>query len=88
MGLEVECLKCRHWNSESASICKGRFLRGPKKGEVCEFSGLKKAPNKNYRIEYRLNGKEERRIPTAFRRLSSVAAENCNYGVLDGNASK
>ena len=60
MGLEVECPKCRHWNSESASICKGRFLRGPKKGEVCKFSGLKKAPNKNYRIEYRLNGKKKR----------------------------
>lgn len=60
MGLEVECPKCRHWNSESASICKGRFLRGPQKGEACEFSGLKKAPNKNYRIEYRLNGKKKR----------------------------
>ena len=60
MGLEVEGPKCRHWNSESASICKGCFLRGPQKGEACEFSGLKKAPNKNYRIEYRLNGKKKR----------------------------
>ena len=48
MGLEVEYPNCRHWNSESASICKGRFLKGLKNGEVCEFSGLKKAPNKNY----------------------------------------
>ena len=60
MGLEIECPKCGHWNSESTSICKGRFRRGPNKGKACEFARLKKEPNKNYRIEYRQGGKKIR----------------------------
>ena len=60
MGLEIECPKCGHWNSESTSICKGRFRRGPNKGKSCGFARLKKEPNKNYRIEYRQGGKKIR----------------------------
>ena len=60
MGLEIECPKCGHWNSESTSICKGRFRRGPNKGKPCGFARLKKEPNKNYRIEYRQGGKKIR----------------------------
>ena len=60
VGIEIECPKCGHWNSESTSICKGRFWRGPNKGKVCEFARLKKEPNKNYRIEYRQGGKKIR----------------------------
>ena len=44
MGLEIECPKCGHWNSESTSICKGRFRRGPNKGKSCGFARLKKEP--------------------------------------------
>ena len=60
MGLEIECPKCGHWNSESTSTCKGRFRRGPNKGNPCGFARLKKEPNKNYRIEYRQGGKKVR----------------------------
>ena len=60
MGIEVKCPECGFWNSEKASICKGRFKSGPRKGELCGFKRLKKAPNKNYRIEYRINGKKRR----------------------------
>ena len=60
MGLEIECPRCGHWNSESTSICKGRFRRGPNKGKLCGFARLKKEPNKNYRIEYRQGGKKIR----------------------------
>ena len=60
MGLEIECPKCGHWNSESTSICKGRFRRGPNKGKSCGFARLKKEPHKNYRIEYRQGGKKIR----------------------------
>ena len=60
MGIEIECPKCGHWNSESTSICKGRFRRGPNQGHPCGYSRLKKEPNKIYRIEYRQNGKKVR----------------------------
>ena len=60
MGIEIECPKCRHWNSVSTSICKGRFRSGPNKGSPCEYARLKKEPNKNYRIEYRQGGKKIR----------------------------
>ncbi len=60
MGIEIECPKCRHWNSVSTSICKGRFRNGPNKGNLCKYARLKKDSNKKYRIEYRQNGEKVR----------------------------